>query len=60
MKFKEWFEKIQLLEVGTSTASIAVFSRPIFGSDMVRRMFPSIEDTEYKKNKKYRKHRNKY
>ena len=32
MKFKEWFLK----EVGTSTASVAVFSRPFFSGAVTR------------------------
>lgn len=38
MNFRQWY----LNEVGTSTASVAVFSRPIFGGPLATRVFPSL------------------
>lgn len=58
MNFKKWY----LSEVGTSTASIAVFSRPIFGGPVARLWPNSIVDDddeddkdEKKKDKKPKK-----
>ncbi len=56
MNFKQWY----LNEVGTSTASIAVFSLPIFGGPLATRMFPNSiigndDDDDEKKEKKHKK-----
>jgi len=51
MSFKEWFK---LQEVGTSTASVAPFIRPLFGGP-VTRMYPdpvTIEIDPFFKKKK--------
>ncbi len=52
LDFKDWF----YTEAGTSTACVAVFSRPIFG-DEIRRNWPGFvavepEDEEKKKKRK--------
>lgn len=55
MCFKEW---LKLQEVGTSTASVAVFARPLFGGPATR-MYPEpviIGGREVTKKKK-KKHR---
>jgi len=67
MNFKKWY----LNEVGTSTASVAVFSLPVFGGPLATRMFPSLiagvddnadwydrwdDDGEKKHKKKHKKH----
>lgn len=36
MNFKQWY----LNEVGTGTNMVAVFARPIFGADLVKRTWP--------------------
>jgi hypothetical protein len=36
MNFKQWY----LNEVGTGTNCVAVFARPIFGSELVSRTWP--------------------
>jgi hypothetical protein len=59
MKFKEWFKKIQLQEVGTSTSSVAVFSRPIFGGNMIRRTWAPFTTIEPEDDEKYKKRKNK-
>lgn len=58
MNFKQWY----LNEVGTGTSSIAVFARPIFGGNLVSRIWPQIiagqdlqAPCEIKKNKKKKK-----
>jgi len=38
MKFKQWY----LNEVGTGTNMVAVFARPIFGADLVKRTWPPM------------------
>lgn len=51
MNFKEW---LKLQEVGTSTANVAVFARPLFGGP-VTRMYPEpviLGGREIKKKKK--------
>jgi hypothetical protein len=61
MNFKKWY----LNEVGTSTASIAVFSLPLFGGPLATRTSPSPvlglddwdEDKKHKKHKKNGKHK---
>ena len=56
MKFKQWF----YTEVGTSTASVAIFSRPVFGGPQTRDWPPSIADTECllggEKKRRHKKH----
>jgi hypothetical protein len=52
LDFKDWF----YTEAGTSTACVAVFSRPIFG-DEIRRTWPNLitmnyDDEEKKKKRK--------
>lgn len=38
MNFKDWYYMVT--EAGTSTACVALFSRPIFGGDLVSRTWP--------------------
>jgi hypothetical protein len=38
MNFKQWY----LNEVGTGTNCVAVFARPIFGANLVKRTWPQI------------------
>ena len=62
MNFKKWY----LNEVGTSTASIAVFSLPVFGGPLATRMSPDSilgldpwdadKKHKRKKHKKHKKH----
>lgn len=51
MNFKKWYYAIQ--EVGTGTNCVAVFSRPIFGADLVQRNWPPTfgEDKDKEKEK---------
>lgn len=54
MKFREW---LKLLEVGTGTNAIAVFSRPV-GIGMVQRKpvdMIGFRDDDKKKSKKHKK-----
>lgn len=52
MKFTDWLKDKELHEVGTSTGDVAMFKRPIFGDDMVRRYWPWGEaDPFFKKGK---------
>ena len=55
MKFKEWF----YTEVGTSTASIAVFARPVFGGAITRTWPPSIADSEFNSHEHHKKKKKK-
>lgn len=50
MTFKEW---LKLQEVGTSTADVAFFQRPIFGSTIQRKWLGpwAQEDPFFKKKK---------
>ncbi len=48
MNFKQWY----LNEVGTSTSSVAVFARPIFGSNLITRTWPSEKKKDEAKKKK--------
>jgi len=53
MTFREW---LKLREVGTSTASVAVFARPLFGGPTTR-MYPEpiiLGGREIKKKKKHK------
>jgi hypothetical protein len=54
LDFKNWF----LNEVGTSTSCVAVFSRPLFSSELVTRTWPPQigEDEPHKKKKKEEDH----
>jgi hypothetical protein len=51
MNFRHWF----LNEAGTSTSSVAVFSRPIFGNLVSRKWTQSIGFKEYEPEKKSKK-----
>lgn len=58
MRFKEWLAKQEINEVGTGTASIAVFARPVMS--MVSRTWApfitsEIEPPKKKKKKKKKK-----
>jgi hypothetical protein len=57
IKFKDW---LIIKEVGTCTGSIASFSLPLFGGNMVDRIWPSLIGQEDKKhNKKHKKKKKK-
>jgi hypothetical protein len=52
--FKEWLaeKEKQLNEIGTSTAAVATFARPVFGGgSMVRRDWPFHKKKKKKKKK---------
>lgn len=58
MNFKKWY----LNEVGTGTNMVAVFARPIFGSNLVKRTWPPMfgkdkdgEEDDEDENKKKKK-----
>lgn len=60
MNFRQWF----YTEVGTSTASIAMFARPVFGGHMASRLFPQMitfndDEDKCEKHKKHKKHKKK-
>jgi len=54
MRFKEW---LRINEVGTSSASVAVFARPVFGSAVRRTWPPMFGDLDKSRKKKKRKKR---
>jgi hypothetical protein len=49
MNFKDW---LKLDEVGTTTASVAVFKEPIGIGMVVRRTWPFLDQEDKKKKKK--------
>jgi len=46
MNFKEWYYMIT--EVGTGSNCVAVFARPIFGSELVQRTWPQMVGSDFK------------
>ena len=56
MKFKDW---LVIREVGTCTGSIANFSMPLFGGEMIGRDFPLLIGYDGGKKKKHKKKKKK-